>query len=182
LKQNFRTSTVPRLTHDLSSAMDEDLSELLSDVLPDFADIHAALAKTRGVDPEVALLISSALERPNQPSPKDVQRLLHQQVALVDARVLTAEAVVVVKTDGNSGMHFLMHASKATETPLINLCGPCSGTLCPGDEAAHPGKALLKTIGSKNSKGQSSHPCITVLCCYDAHLLVSRFFSGCISC
>ena len=78
-------------------------------------------------------------------SAKEAQRLIHNQQSLK----LHEAASIEVTTDGNSGMHFLMHAPRASGSPLFTLSGPGSGTLCPGDEAAFPGHALLKLAASR---------------------------------
>lgn len=80
---------------------------------------------------------------------KDAQRILHRRKTIVEAGLLDEKPTTEV---GGSRMHYLMHASKPTETPLFNLLGPKSGSLLPGNEAVHPGLVLLKVSAARNTK------------------------------
>lgn len=145
-------------------ANNDDLDELADivddDVLGD-SEINTALAgvvAADSVDPETISLISRALKQPNGSMlmPTEAQHLLHQKALLVNSKLLNEEDIIVTTADGRSGMHFLNHVVKATQTPLITITGPRTGALYPGDEANYPGVALLKLYGAKKAKAATS--------------------------
>ena len=150
-----------------------DLEELLEnyEFLPMAADLHdgfneepplTAAAELTAVDlnpdPDEesdASLVERVVDNIQQLTPKDAQRLLRRRTSLVLSGLMREESMIVVPADGR-GMHFLIHARSAESTPLINLCGPGSGTLCPGDESVFHGVGVLQLSGSKNSKAPAA--------------------------
>ena len=115
-------------------------------------DLSTAFEKrdSERVDSELASLVS-LLDDPGQLKTTEIQRLLRRREEFVKLSIISERSRVTVKTGGTSGLHFLLHASRSTETPLFTLNGPRSGTLCPGDEESYPGMALLKVAASKST-------------------------------
>lgn len=88
----------------------------------------------------------------NEMTAKDAQELLHRQDSLVSSGFLREEASIKLDADRQSGMHFLLHARKASEKPLFCILGPVTGTLCAGNENTYPGCGMLKVSASRNRK------------------------------
>lgn len=148
----------------------------------DFAGLDDLFDLTTGGDIIVAGGTAELLGR-GQLTPKEAQQVLNEQVSLAASGQVREEACINVDTGFSGGMHFLVHAQKAQETPLITIAGPGSGYLCPGDEVAYPGKAMLKVQASKNAKvpaerWTSAHARLTVTAWREVDLVPKHSDSG----
>jgi len=85
---------------------------------------------------------------------KEMQKLLHRRAELVES-ALVPEYPEIQPAGGEvvGRLHFLLHGGRSQlGPPDIVAPGPASGYMYPGDEAAYPGLAILKTDASGGDK------------------------------